>query len=167
MSLPLIRVDVDYKPKLTKGELLLLAMPSRLRNLRPLMIRGIAPEFVKMITRHFQTAGRAFGHPWAPLMPATIRKKRKKGTLSRGILRDTGNLFDRLVAMRQADNRLRPIPGGLLFQANTSVKYAIFHQVGTQFMADRQVIPDPLPPSFISRIRAIIHDYILTGALPT
>jgi hypothetical protein len=55
------------------------------------------------------------------------------------------------------------IQGGLRLQLNVAVSYAVYHQVGTQFMPERQVIPDPLPPSFRTEVRKIIKDFALTG----
>jgi hypothetical protein len=159
----MIRVEVNYSPRLTRGEEALLALPNRLTNLRPLMIESIAPAFNQMLERHWATRGAAFGHPWAPLAASTIASKARKGTLSRGILHDTEHLFKVLFRSRSTDDRLRRVAGGLRFQANVSVPYALFHQVGTSHMPERQVIPDPLPDSFRRRVRALVRQFILTG----
>jgi hypothetical protein len=158
-----IRVEVNYNPRLSSGEKMLLALPNRMRNLRPLMQRGIAPAFNRMEKRHWDTSGAAFGHPWAPLAESTIRAKARKGTLGLGILHDTNHLFRTVFQARETDSRLRAIGAGLRFQANVAVPYAIYHQVGTSHMPERQVIPDPLPDSFKREVRGIIRQFILTG----
>jgi hypothetical protein len=43
------------------------------------------------------------------------------------------------------------------------VPYAIFHQVGTAHMPERQVIPDPLPRPFLQSLRQLLREFILTG----
>lgn len=159
----MIRVEVNYNPRLSRGEQLMLELPNRMRNLRPLMQESIAPAFDRMEMRHWESEGAAFGHPWAPLAESTIRAKMRKGTLGLGILHNTNNLFRTIFAARASDSRLRVIGGGLRFQANISVPYAIYHQVGTSRMPERQVIPDPLPDSFKRQCRALIRDFILTG----
>jgi hypothetical protein len=158
-----IRVAVDYNPRLTRGELALLALPNRMKNLRPFMIRVLAPAINRMLKRHWDTKGAAFGHPWAPWAESTLLRRIKKGNVAKGILRDTDHLFTTLFRERTTDSRLRTVRNGLRLQLNTGVPYAIFHQVGTQHMPERQVIPDPFPNSFIKSTRALLRDWILTG----
>jgi hypothetical protein len=159
----MIIVAVDYNPRLTKGEQALLVLPNRMKNLRPVMIASIAPAVNKMLKRHWDTLGKAFGHPWAPWAESTLRQRIKKGNAGKGLMRDSDHLFKTLFQSRVADNRLRSIRGGLRLQLNTSVPYAVYHQVGTSFMPERQVIPDPLPPTFIRQVRALLREFLLTG----
>lgn len=160
-----IKVTVDYNIKLSKAELAIISLPNRLKDLRPLMQKAIAPAFDAMERKHWESRGAAFGHKWAPLAPSTIASKRSKGTLSKGILQDSDNLFRAVFRARASDNRLRVVDGRVRFQANVGTRYAIFHQVGTQFMPDRQVIPDPLPLSFKATIRNIVKEYIRSGKI--
>lgn len=138
-------------------------LPNRLADLRPLMKKVVAPEAETMLLRHWNSQGRAFGHPWAPWSEYTLARRTKKGNAAKGILRDTDHLFKTLFRARSADSRLQVVPGGIRLSLNTGVHYAIFHQVGTEYMPDRQVIPDPIPPSFVRRFRAIVKEFILTG----
>lgn len=162
----MIRVTVDYFPKLTKGERALLALPPRLRNLRPVMIEGVAPAYNAMLKRHWESQGAAFGQRWAPLAERTLEARARKGTLSKGILRDTDHLFKAVFRARATDDRLKSIRGGIRFQGNVGERKAIYHQLGTQFMPARTVIPDPLPRSFKQQVRAIVREYALTGRVP-
>ena len=158
-----IKVQVNYDLKLKKAEEAILALPNRLKNLRPLMQQGVAPALNSMMRRHFESQGAAFGHPWAPLAESTIATRLSHGTLSKGILRDSDNLFRTIMKSRAADNRLRVVRGGLTLQANVGVRYALFHQVGTQFMPDRQVIPDPLPQTFRRTVMNLVREFIRSG----
>jgi hypothetical protein len=135
-----IRVEVNYSPRLSPAEQLLLSLPNRMRNLRPFMIGSLAP--------------------WAP---STLAARIRKGNAAKGILRDTDHLYKTLFRARATDNRLRVIRNGLRLQLNVGVPFAIFHQLGTSFMPERQVIPDPLPNSFIRQARHLLKQFLLTG----
>lgn len=164
--LPFVRVEVTMTRKLTKAQQQLAELPNRLANLRPLMQKVVVPEVDAMLLRHWNSKGAAFGRAWAAWAPATLIKRTRKGNVSKGILRDTDHLFKALFRARAADSRLRSVPGGIRLALNTGVRHAIFHQLGTETMPARQVIPDPLPPSFVRRIRALIKDFVLTGSVP-
>lgn len=159
----MIRIEVNYNPRLTRGEQQLLELPNRLRNLRRVMTDVVAPEANRMLKKHWDTKGAAFGHRWAPWAPSTLAARIRKGNASMGILRDTDHLFRTLFRARSTDDRLKVVRGGLRLQLNIGVPYGIFHQVGTSNMPERQVIPDPLPRSFVRTVRALIKDFILTG----
>lgn len=159
----MITVAVDYNPRLTRGEQNLLALPNRLANLRPVMVGAIAPAANRMLIRHWESKGAAFGRRWAPWAPSTLRKRLAKGNVEKGILRDTDHLFKTLIRARSGDDRLKVIKGGLRLQLNTREAKALYHQVGTQFMPERQVIPDPLPRSFKQEVNAILRKFVLSG----
>jgi hypothetical protein len=162
--IPLIRVEVSLTRKLTKAEELLAQLPNRLANLRPLMQNVIAPEVNNMLLKWWNSKGRAYGRGgWPEWAEATLAKRTRKGNVSKGILRDTDHLFKTLFRARSADSRLRLVPGGIRLALNVGVRYAIFHQLGTENMPARQVIPDPLPGVFIKRIRSLVKEFILTG----
>jgi hypothetical protein len=159
----MIEVSVKYSPKLSKGEQQLLLLPNRLANLRSVMIGAVAPAANRMLKRHWDSKGAAFGHEWAEWAESTLRKRIKKGNVAKGILRDTDHLFKVLFRARSGDDRLKVIRGGLRLSLNIRERKALYHQVGTQFMPERQVIPDPLPVSFGREVRAIVRDFVLSG----
>lgn len=159
----MIAVRINYSPRLTPGEREILLMPNRLRNLRPLMKRSIAPAFNAMLKRHWDSKGAAFGHKWAPWAPATRAARLRKGNAAKGLMRDSDHLFKTLFQERLTDDRLKVINGGIRFQANVGVKYAIFHQRGTEHLPIRQVIPEPLPRSFTDDVREMVHEFVATG----
>lgn len=157
------RVAINYNPRLTPDEQALIALPDRMKNLRPLMQNVIAPLTNEMLKQHWDSKGAAFGHQWAPWAPSTKAARIRKGNASKGLMRDTDHLFNTIFAARATDDRLKIIAGGLRLQLNTRVPYAIYHQVGTSNMPERQVIPDPLPPTFLRKVRAAIREYLVTG----
>jgi hypothetical protein len=101
-----IRVEVNYRPRLSPSEKLLLALGDRVKNLRPLMTGEIAPAANRMLLRWWESNGNG---TWAPLAPSTIKAKIRKGTFGRGTLRDTLHLFRTLFQERTADSRLRTV----------------------------------------------------------
>jgi hypothetical protein len=161
-----IRVAVNYSPRLSRAEQQLLLLPKRLVNLRPLMRRGILPLYNRMLKRHWDSKGAAFGHQWAPWAASTLAARTRKGNVAMGLLRDTDHLFRTIFKERMSDDRLKVVEGKVRFQGNIAVPYAIYHQVGTQFMPERQVIPDPLPRSFRESVRNVIRTYAASGRLP-
>lgn len=156
-----IRVEVNYRPRLSPSEKLLLALGDRVKDLRPLMREQIAPAANRMLLRWWNSNGNG---TWAPLALSTVKAKIRKGTFGRGTLRDTLHLFKTLFQERSTDSRLQVVGRGLRLQLNTGVPYAIYHQVGTSRMPQRQVIPDPLPTSFTRECRALIRAYLLARA---
>lgn len=161
----MIRVEVNYNPRLGKGEQQLLLLPNRLQNLRLVMKQGIVPAFNKMLQRHWDSKGVAFGHKWAQWAPSTLAKRTRKGNASKGLLRDTDHLYKVLFRARTGDDRLKVVGGTLRFQANTREFKAAYHQFGTEHMPIRQVIPDPLPPAFRTTVRDIVREFILSGRI--
>lgn len=155
-----LRVNVEYEPTLTKAEQIVLKLPNKLANLRPFMINNVAPAVNRMLLRHWESNGAAFGRRWAPWKPATRAKRIAKGNEGKGLLRDTDHLFKTLFRSRPTDSRLRKIKDGLRLSLNLGVRYAIFHQEGTEFMAERQVIPDPLPRVFMKEVRVLFSEYL-------
>ncbi len=167
MSDQLIRVEVEAVVRVSKSIQQLNELPERLKNLRPVMVGAVAPLANQMLLRHWESKGAAFGHTWAPLAPSTIATRARKGTLAKGILRDTDHLFRAIFRERAADSRLSSAPGGYRLRLDTRIPYAIYHQVGTSNMPDRQVIPDPLPRSFVQDVKKVVREYLLTGVVPS
>lgn len=165
----MIRVNVTHTRNLTKKELALRQLPNRLAvpALRAFMKKVLVPEVDRMMLRHWSTKGRAYGHTWPELADETIRKRTDKGTIHKGILVDTEHLFKTIFKERLKDSRLRAVSGGVRLALNVGVRYAKFHQYGdpAKNLPIRQVVPDPLPPSFVRTIRALIRAYILTGKM--
>lgn len=160
---------VIYSPRLSAKEQQLLGLRDRLKHLDVLMTQAIAPEAADMLTRHWETKGAAFGHPWAPWAPSTLRARVRKGNVAKGILRDEDHLFDSLFASIRSARRLTRINSGvrlsLIPDDATERRKFGFHMRGTRRMPARQPVPSPLPRSFTDRVRAMTRDYLLTGRL--
>ena len=92
------------------------------------------------------------GKAWAPLAPSTIRaKRRKSGKVV--MLVDTGNLKNSL-NYRAETNKVR---------IGYSVKYSIFHQLGTRFMPQRKILPTDESEIDLEEIKEILLDAILSN----
>jgi hypothetical protein len=163
----MLNVQVTYTPRLSKGEQRLLSFRDRLKNLAPLMTQTIAPEAVDMLTRHWDSKGAAFGHPWAPWKPATFRARVRKGNVGKGLLDDTGALKASLFDALRGANRIQLIPQGVRFSLapDDPIERRKFGFLlrGTPSMVARQPVPSPLPRSFRDRLRLLTRDYLLTG----
>jgi phage gpG-like protein len=80
------------------------------------------------------------GGLWPALAPSTVARKKRRGTLAKGILRDTDKLYTSL-RKGSPGNVNRDLPDGV--QRGTNVPYAIFHQMGTSKMPARPIKVDP------------------------
>lgn len=111
----------------------------------------IAAEVAEGISEELQGqfAGgyNAYGNPWEPLQPSTV--KRKRGD-TRILMRS-----DELAAETLA----RPTAGAGIEIA--SLPYGRFHQSGTVDMVARKILPDgnALPPSWQKRIQDALSDH--------
>lgn len=157
-----IRVAVEFDVTLTRFERRVAELPERLRNLEPLMREGIAPATEKMLRRHWDSKGAAFRRKWAELAPATILKRERHGTLSKGILRDTDHLF-RQVFRAAGAGQIRARSHSVQLIVSVKEKKAMLHQHGTEHMPARQVIPDPLPSGFRQLVTRMVRNYLRTG----
>lgn len=160
---------VTYSPRATPKEQQLLGLRDRLARLDVLMEQGIAPETADMLTRHWETKGAAFGHPWAPWAASTFRARVRKANVAKGILRDRDDLFRSLFESIRLGRRLVRVNNGLrlsLVPDDPAQREKFgWHMRGTRRMPARQPVPSPLPRSFRDRVRAITRDFILTGRI--
>jgi hypothetical protein len=129
--------------------------------------RGIIDEleakFVRFASQQFATDGAHGGQTWAPLSARTLADKARRGTVSRGILRDSMEMY-RMLTDRKSDKRIwENTPGGA--RVRFLVPYFRFHQDSQRdAMPSRPVYPDPLPPSLVNEIKNTITGYILEGS---
>jgi hypothetical protein len=136
---------------------LLRSLTARLKNLRPVFLGRVDAAFKQMFREHFESSGEGL---WQPLTARTIARKQLKWP-SRAdlILRASDTLFDSLVS--DTTHTVMQV-GFTSYRRGTDLSYAIPHQLGIGVPL-RQVIPDPLPASFVQKIRAIVQDYLMTG----
>jgi len=103
---------------------MLAAFQESLADQSPALAR-IADDFREMIARQFASEGRAEGTPWAPLAPATLRRRR-----GGGILFSTGALL-RSLQEPGAPGHVEELEAHSL-ALGTRLPYAQYHQSGTR-----------------------------------
>lgn len=157
----MIIVQLETHIPFTAAQKKILALPNRLRNLELIARKDIISAMNRMLGRHWDTKGAAFGHKWAGWALSTYKRRLRRGNLEKGLLRDTDNLSRALFRERTNDQRVKTTSEGVEITFNTRVPYAVFHQVGTRFMPDRQVFPDPAPETFKREVRSILRSKIL------
>lgn len=173
----MLTANITVTTRLSAAEQQLAELPNRLRNFRPLMTQTIAPLAKNVIEQHKASEGKIFGHPWRKLAPSTIAARIRKGTLGKGILDDSGDLFRAIFRSLASGAAIKPIAGGLRLVLGESaiddplerLKFR-WHMRGTKVggverMPARQPIPSPLPRSFAEQVRALVRDFVVTGRL--
>lgn len=127
------------------------------------VVERIEQVFVDFAKLQFQTRGRAGGNRWKNLRPETVKTKTRKGTYSRGVLRDTLAMYHMLTDKSSEDREWRQIPRGA--QVIFKLGYFGVHQDGdpSHNLPQREVYPDPLPETMMSRIRNIVSGYYIGG----
>jgi len=106
-------------------------LAERLEELQgiPSRITGeVADAINEEIGGQFAGGHNAYGTPWKPLLPQTVRRKRGDAR----ILRRTDAL--------SAETRAVPMQGAGI--EITSLDYGTFHQSGTKRMVARKILPD-------------------------
>lgn len=99
----------------------LASIPSRIA---PVVAEGINTE----LQREFAEGSDAYGRPWKPLLPSTVKRK---GGDTRILMRtDALSMETRARPSRSAGVEISSLPFGQ------------FHQGGTKFMVARKVLPD-------------------------
>lgn len=120
----------------------------------------LARFWYKELAKNFDTAGRHASGGWAPLKPATVADKRRRG-LDRRILHATLRLR-RSLTQAGAPDGIRVITAHSA-AIGTTVPYARFHQSGTSKMPRRR--PLELNEQARKRSVKIVQRYIITGKL--
>lgn len=166
----MINTTITYTPRLSEAEQQLATLPNRLRNMRPMFDAAIVPLAEAMLTEHWSSKGARFGHTWAALRPSTIAERIRKGTIAKGILRDSDDLMRAVFRSPTSSGAILAIGGGFRLVMGESViddpiermKFR-WHMQGTARMPAREPIPSPLPRSFRDQVRAVVHDFIASG----
>jgi phage virion morphogenesis protein len=137
------------------------AMAERMGNLQP-VLQVLAQDLKTLIDNSFDQSKSPMGQAWAPLKPATIKRRRKGSSKP---LVDTARLRN--------SNTTQALPRAIRF--GTNVEYAAAHQFGTERIPARAFLP--ITPTgqfaeagaagaFIDEMGEAIATYIETGALP-
>ena len=102
----------------------------------------VEKDLEKAHERLFQTEGAPVGG-WQPLEANSFYSKRSRGYGNRGILIRTGDLENSLTGFGNNKDGIRD-KGRHTMEFGTRVQYAKFHQMGTRYMHERQVVYVPL-----------------------
>lgn len=157
-----ISTSLDLTPAITRFE----RLAGRFSNFVPVMGGRVDVLARRLIKRQFDTEGRASGRgQWAAL---TENYKRRRVFPDRPLLRQSDGLYDALTKRGHPDQELileknrysLTIDEG----AETRARF-IGHQLGVpaKNLPARQMIPDPLPKTFIQQVRNALQAYIVRG----
>lgn len=140
-------------------------------DLTPFFDGPIDASVVQFFTRQFASSGKVGGQPWAPLRPATLALKRRRGRENMGILRDSNRLWASLTK-RAGPQVVKNVTLDSYERGTSDVK-AVFHQEGfTQThifgrlrrhpltVKPRVIVPDPLPNALVTSWEKLLVRYI-------
>ncbi len=161
------RTSINIRPK---G--FFINLKRRLTDLSPLFDGPIDASVVQFFTRQFASSGKIGGYPWAPLRPATIALKRRRGRENMGILRDSNRLWASLTK-RTGPQVVKNVTSDR-YERGTSDPKALPHQTGftqdTIFGRQRRfprtvkpriIVPDPLPRHLVTAWEKLTVKHIL------
>jgi len=135
----------------------------RFAKMAAVMEERLKPMFREAIVKQFESEGAWGGDPWTALSDETIKRKTLSGTLDEGILRDSMRLFEAFAEPDSPDFDVE-IKGNT-FSYVIRVPYAWRHQDGSDRLPVREIVPDPMPESFIEQMRNVVSGYILEAEL--
>lgn len=159
-------VALELTPAIVKFE----RLAGRFTNFVPVLGGRIDVLARQLIRRQFETAGRAAGRgSWRGLTPTYSKRRRFPG---RPLLRQTDALYDALTRRGHPNQQLvlardrysLTVAEGAQDREGRSVRARfIGHQLGVpRFNVPvRQVIPDPLPRTFIDDCRRAVKAYVV------
>jgi len=157
---------LELSPAIVKFE----RLAGRFTNFVPVMGGRIDVLARRLIRRQFETQGRAAGRGQWPGLTPTYRKRRQFP--DRPLLRQTDALYDALTKRGHPNQQLvlardrysLTVAEGAQDQEGRSVRARfIGHQLGVpvSHVPVRQVIPDPLPRTFIHDCRRAVKAYVV------
>lgn len=159
-----LSVSLDVTPQVVRFE----RIAGRFTDFRPVMGGRVDVAARRLVRRMFLTQGRAGGRgQWPKLTDRYVRAQRVFP--DRPILRQTDDLFDALTVRGHPNQEL------VLEKDRYSLSVAegagkvrarfVGHQLGVpeSKVPVRQMIPDPLPKTFIAEIRKAVMSYIVRG----
>lgn len=136
----------------------------RFAKMGPVMSGRLEPMFKQAIVKQFQTEGEWGNTPWPELSDERTAQKLRSGTLWKGILRDSDRLFDAFAT--ESSDEFHVEVNGRNFTYVIEVPYAYVHQRGIEGRTPaRPIVPDPMPESFIAKLRNVIAGYIIEAEL--
>jgi hypothetical protein len=139
-------------------------LQGRFANPEKVIVGPVRELFHRAMKQQYSTRGRWGGKRWANLKPSTVRRKMYEGTYGKGVLRRTDRLFNALTGRDKQDFEV--VVNGKHVSFVVKVPYAFRHQQGQPGrMAARELIPDPMPESFMVALRNRVKGYLVTGEM--
>lgn len=166
-------IELDFPAlEVTPALVRLNIIAGRFSNFIPVMGGRVDVLARRLIRRQFETQGRASGQgQWAPLTKdyRDVRKFPEKP-----LLRQEDALYKALTKKGDPNQELTLTPfhyaltvreGAQDSEGRSVHARFVGHQLGVPVsnVPVREMIPDPLPKTFISELRAAIKAYVLTG----
>lgn len=135
----------------------------RFSNFVPLAGGKVDVLVRNMIRRQLDSEGAAFGKPYKALNPDYAKWKRKKYGRKRILVRK-GQMREAFVQKKGPSQILTLRKDFYRLAARGQVaKRASMHQYGRGNNPVRQIIPDPLPESFLQELNRAVRSYIIRG----
>lgn len=131
----------------------------RFANWKPVLLGPVRVILQEIIRMQFQTSGQFAGTPWQELSESRRRQKSRAGTLRRGILRHSMQMYESFVRYPHPDQIVQATPTGLRLLSTLDRSRA--HQLGLGHMPQRIMVPpaDRIPTPYITRLRNAISGY--------
>jgi hypothetical protein len=143
-------------------------LAGRTSDFRPVLGGRVDVAARRLIRRQFLSEGRASGRgQWAALQPTYVARRVLPDM---PMLRQSDGLFEALTQKGHPDQDvvLEPHRYSLTIaeDADTRARF-VGHQLGVpqSNLPARQMIPDPLPKTFIDEVRQIAKSYIVDGEI--
>jgi len=123
-------------------------------HLQPALAGPVAEAVHEFFGDVFASEGAAGGSAWAPLAASTREAKPEGKT----ILRRTDTLWKSLVVADDENGYTLATDAELI--VGSSVVYGIWHQLGTERMPRREIVPDTVPQEYVDTWGSLVADYL-------
>lgn len=153
-----------------EGEKRLAFLRGRFANPKPVLAGSVRQLIRRMLLQQRNTRGSYGGVTWPPLSDYTIKRKTRAGVAGKGPLRFNDTLYNSLLKVADANRFEEITEHGYTLRSMAVVDrgdqwdgyaYGLTHQLGLGNVPQRQIVPDPLPQSFIRDLRRVIRGYLV------
>lgn len=159
-------IEIDATLEITTALIKFERLAGRFTNFAPVMGGRVDVLARRLIRRMFETEGRASGRgQWQALTENYIKRRVFPG---KPLLRQSDGLYEALTERGNQNQELTLTPTtyrlGISESSDVRARF-IGHQLGvpSSNLPARQMIPDPLPETFIRQVRAAVKAYIVRG----
>ena len=160
-------IDVDVGLDITPALVRFKRLAGRFTDFRPVLGGRVDVAARRLIRRQFLSEGRAGvgGGGWPALQPTYLLRRVLP---DRPMLRQSDGLFEALTKRGHPDQELvlerHRYALTIAEDADTRARF-VGHQLGIpeSNVPERQMIPDPVPKTFIDEVRGLVKSYVVTG----